>query len=151
MNSGVHVKCTSMTEYLRPWKLATLALGIAILIVGAHIEQLPDWGIGISVIMGVLTYLTAPWGVRVFLERRWRWMPLALFYAWVSIDYSYLLWNAHHMGPEFAEFINDFREANLWPSTLLYLLCGFIWLYRGSLADAATNLRALRRRHADHP
>jgi len=134
-----------MNEYLRPWKLVTLAIGIALLIVGAHIEQLPDWDATVSVIMAVLTYLTAPWGVRVFIERRWRWMPLALFYAWLAIDGSYFAWNAHRIGPEFADWA---RDMNFWPSTLLYLLCGFIWLYRGSLADFATNLRALRRRHA---
>lgn len=137
-----------MTEYLRPWKLVTLAMGLTLLVLGSIVEQLPDWDITVSVIMAVLTYLTAPWGVRVVIERRWRWMPLALFYAWVSIDLSYFAWNAHRMSPEFAD---AYREMNLWPSTLLYLLCGFIWLYRGSLADAATNLRALRRRHAHRP
>jgi hypothetical protein len=140
-----------ISEYIRPWKLGTLSIGLALLIVGAQIEQLPDRSTVISMVMGLLTYLTAPWAVRVFIERRWKWMPLALLYAWVSIVYSYLVWNAHRMSPEFAEFANDFREANLWPSTCLYLLCGFIWLYRGSLADAATNLRALRRRRAERP
>ncbi|MDM0117818.1 hypothetical protein QTI66_37620 [Variovorax sp. J22R133] len=130
-----------LIEYLRPWKLVTLAIGIAILIVGARIEQLPDWDTGISVVMGLLTYLTAPWGVRVCIERRWRWVPLALVYAWISIDLSYWAWNAH-LG---SDMVDIYRQANMWPSTCLYFLCGFIWLYRGSLADLATNLRNLRR------
>ncbi|HSV58577.1 MAG TPA: hypothetical protein VLJ19_06725 [Variovorax sp.] len=128
-----------LTEYLRPWKLVTLAIGIAILIWGAQVEKLPDWDAGISVVMALLTYLTAPWGVRVCIERRWRWVPLALFYAWVAIDMSYWAWNAH-LGPEFTDIL---RQANMWPSTLLYFLCGFIWLYRGSLAELRAELVAV--------
>lgn len=130
-----------MREFSRPWKLITLAIGIAILIVGAQIEQLPDWDIGLSVFMAVATYLTAPWAIRVFIERRWKWTPLAVYVAWMSIDGIYFAWNYHGLGP----MVDDFRRAN-WPaSTCLYLLCGFIWLYRGSLKDFAASLRALRR------
>ena len=132
-----------MMEYLRPWKLITLALGLNALIVGAKMEQLPDRAVCVSVIMALLTYFTAPWGVRVCIERRWRWVPLALFYAWLTIDGSYFAWNAHRAGGEFAEFVGFWREANLWPSTLLYFLCGFIWIYRGSLAQARTSISAL--------
>ena len=128
------------TEYLRPWKLVTLAIGIGILIVGANIERLPDWDTGISVVMGILTYFTAPWSVRVVIERRWRWLPLALLYAWIAIDLSYFAWN-WHLGPEFTDIV---RQANMWPSTCLYFLCGFLWLYRGSLRDLAANVAALR-------
>lgn len=129
-----------MTEYLRPWKLVTLALGIGLLIVGAQIERLPDWDTGISVLMGLLTYFTAPWAVRVFVQRRWKMMPVAFLAAWFTIDGIYFAWNAH-LGPEMVDIL---RRANFWPSACLYLLCGFLWLYRGSIADLATNLRALR-------
>lgn len=130
-----------MNEFLRPWKLVTLAIGIALLIVGAHIEQLPDWDVGISVLMAVLTYLTAPWAVRVFVQRRWKMMPIALMLAWLTIDGIYFAWNSQRLGP----LMDDFRRAN-WPaSTCLYLLCGMIWLYRGSLKDFAASLQALRK------
>ena len=38
-------------ELLRPWKLATLARGIALLIAGRFYYQAPDWDVQISLIM----------------------------------------------------------------------------------------------------
>ena len=32
-----------LREYLRPWKLATLAFGIALLIAGSFYYEAPDW------------------------------------------------------------------------------------------------------------
>lgn len=133
-----------MTEFLRPWKLVTLALGIAILIVGAYMERQPDWDIGISILMALLTYFTSPWALRIFIERRWSLMPVALFAGWFSVDLIYFAWN-WHLGPE---MVDIFREANWAPSLCLYLLCGFLWLYRGSVSDFSTNLRALLRRQS---
>ena len=40
-----------LREYLRPWKLATLAFGIALLIAGSFYYEAPDWDIPISLIM----------------------------------------------------------------------------------------------------
>jgi len=68
------------TEYLRPWKLASFACGLALLIVGADWYHMPDWDYAISIIMATLTYLTAPWAVDVLRYRRWRRLPLALFW-----------------------------------------------------------------------
>ena len=65
------------TEYLRPWKLFTLAAGIALLVIGALLEIAPDWDIAISLIMAVLAYLTAPWSLGVLLQGRWRLLPLS--------------------------------------------------------------------------
>jgi hypothetical protein len=45
----------TMQEFLRPWKLITLTIGIAILIFGAYYEQSPDWDVGISILMAALT------------------------------------------------------------------------------------------------
>lgn len=56
---------THLSEYLRPWKLVTLAVGIALLIFGSLHYKAPDWDIPISFIMAILAYLTAPWGIRV--------------------------------------------------------------------------------------
>ena len=39
-----------MNEFLRPWKLITLAIGIAILIAGSFYYVIPDWDIPISLI-----------------------------------------------------------------------------------------------------
>lgn len=138
-------KLKRRAEYLRPWKLVTLTLGIAILIVGAQIEQLPDWDTGISILMSILTYLSASWVVRVFVKVRWKHMPAAFAIAWFSIDGVYFAWNAHY-GPEMVDIL---RQANWYPSLLLYLICGFLWMYRGSMSDLATNLKALLRRPSD--
>ena len=72
-------KMTNLAEYARPWKLFTLALGIALLIVGSFYYEAPDWDIPISLIMASLAYLTAPWSLRVIVERRWRLWPAMLF------------------------------------------------------------------------
>lgn len=129
----------TMREFLRPWKLVTLALGINVLIYGAKMEQSPDWDIGISVLMAVLTYLTAPWSLRVLLERRWKWIPLAAFWAWLTVDGVYWLWNFHLAD------IDGWREVNAPASLSLYGICAVLWLYRGSLADLKRDLLAVVR------
>jgi hypothetical protein len=124
-----------MTEYLRPWKLATLAIGIGLLIFGAYYEQSPDWDVGISILMAVLTYLTAPWSMRVLLERRYRWFPLAAFWTWLSVDGVYWAWNSGL--PD----ISGWRDANFLASLSLYGICGMIWIYNGSLHEMASEIR----------
>ena len=68
-----------LIEYLRPWKLCSLAIGIALLIAGSFYYSALDWDIPISFIMAILTYLAAAWSLRVVLERRWQLFPTALF------------------------------------------------------------------------
>ncbi len=60
------------TELLRPWKLATFAIGIGLLVVGSFYYEAPDWDIPISFIMALMAYLTAAGSMHVMLERRWR-------------------------------------------------------------------------------
>ena len=43
-------------EYLRPWKLATYAIGLGLLVVGSFHYKAPDWDIPISIIMSFFTY-----------------------------------------------------------------------------------------------
>ena len=120
-----------MTEYLRPWKLLSLACGIALLVAGAYYYEAIDWDVPISLIMATLTYLTAPWSMRVILERRWKQWPLMLLVTWFTVDGSYAIY-WHFTNPVALEVM---RGAN-WPASLsLYWTCGVIWLYRGSLAD----------------
>ena len=40
-----------MVEYTRPWKLFTLALGIALLILGSFCYEAPDWVFPVSFIV----------------------------------------------------------------------------------------------------
>jgi hypothetical protein len=126
-----------MSEYLRPWKLATLALGISLLAVGSFCYGAPDWDIPISFIMAVLAYLTAPWSLRVLLERRWRLVPVAIFATWFTVDGCY--WIYWHFKDPAA--LDAMRSANFPASLALYGCCGVGWLYRGSLRQFVSDVR----------
>ena len=131
----------ALMEYTRPWKLFTLCIGIALLILGADYFNAPDWDVPISLLMAILAYLTAPWSLRVVLERRWRLWPAMLFATWFTVDGSYwLYWR--FKDPAALEMM---REVNFPASLSLYGMCGIIWLYRGSLRDLWWEARALFR------
>ncbi len=126
-------------EYARPWKLTTLVIGIAVLILGSFYFLAPDWDIPISFIMAVTTYLAAPWSLRVVLERRWRLWPAMLFVTWFSVDGCY--WLYWHFKNPFA--LEQMRAANFAASLPLYGICGGIWLYRGSLRELTKELSSI--------
>lgn len=48
-----------LTEQRRPWKIATLMIGLSLLVLGSFYYQAPDWDIPVSFIMAGFTYLTA--------------------------------------------------------------------------------------------
>ena len=125
------------SEYLRPWKLLSLAAGIALLVLGSIYMPAPDWDIPISFIMAGLTYLTAPCSLRVLLERRWRQLPLAVASTWFAVDGCYAIY-WHFVDPAALAFM---RAANAPASLSLYGMCAVIWLYRGSLAQLAEQVR----------
>ena len=128
-----------LREYLRPWKLATLAFGIALLIAGSFYYQAPDWDIPISLIMALLAYLTAPWSLHVLVERQWRMWPAMLFATWFTVDGCYwIYW--HFKNPVALELM---REANFPASLSLYARCGLVWYYRGSLREALAQMRKM--------
>lgn len=119
----------NVTEYIRPWKLSTLAIGIALLIFGSFYYQAPDWDIPISFIMAILAYLTAPWSLRVILQRQWRLWPAMLLATWFTVDGCYAIyWSLKD--PVALEMM---RSANFPASLSLYGICGILWLYQGSL------------------
>lgn len=127
-----------LAEYERPWKLLTLSLGIALLILGSFYFEAPDWDIPISLIMAILAYFTAPWSLRVILERRWKLWPAMLIATWFTIDGSYwLYWRFKN--PVALEMM---RDANFFASLSLYGTCGVIWLYRGSLRQLSSEIGA---------
>lgn len=139
LKTAVDRSCAGLNlrEYLRPWKLFMLACGIALLIAGAFYYRAPDWDIPISLIMAILAYLTAPWSMRVLLERKWKLWPGMLLITWFSVDGCYwLYW--HFTDPA---ALAAMREANFFASLSLYAICGVIWLYRGSLRDLAAEVR----------
>lgn len=127
----------NMTEYFRPWKLITLTIGIALLIVGSFYYNAPDWDIPISLIMAVLAYLTAPWSLRVILERKWRLWPAMLFFTWFTVDGCYAIY-WHFQDPAALEMM---RDVNFPASLSLYGMCGIVWLYRGSLRELFSDIQ----------
>lgn len=129
------------TELLRPWKLTTLATGIALLIWGSFYFRAPDWDIPISLIMATLAYITAPWSLRVVIERRWKMWPHMLFYTWFTVDGCYALY-WHFKNPQALEMM---RVANFSASLVLYGMCGVLWLYNGSLRQFVDDARQLLR------
>lgn len=128
-----------LTEYLRPWKLASLAVGIALLILGSYYYEAPDWDIPISFIMAILAYLTAPWSLRVILERKWRLWPVMLLVTWFTVDGCYAIY-WYFKDPIALEMM---RAANFPASLSLYGMCGVVWLYRGSLKQLFSEFKKL--------
>ena len=133
-----------VAELRRPWKLATLAIGTAWLLYGAVNYSISDWDIGISLLMGGLTYLCAPWSIRVILNSlRYRpkhwilWIGSALTVAWVVIDGVYYLYHTV-VGNQML------RRENFYASSALYFLAGTIWMYQGSLRDFVADFRGLK-------
>jgi hypothetical protein len=117
-------------EYLRPWKLVSLAAGIAFLVTGALWSGLPDWDVPISLIMALPAYLTAPCTLRVFLERRWIQLPLALLWTWLTVDGTYTIY-WYFVDPEALVL----RAANAGVSLALYGMCGLVWYPKASLRE----------------
>ncbi len=136
-----------MSEYLRPWKLATFAAGLALLIAGSFYYHAPDWDVPISIIMAALAYVTAPWSLRVLIERRWKFGPLMLFATWFTVDGCYwLYWR--YRNPQALEMM---REANFFASLALYGMCGLLWMYRGSLKEFFLEAKGLLRGATKRP
>lgn len=131
-------------ELLRPWKLATFAIAMALLIYGALNFHIGDWDLGVTLIMGTLTYVFAAPGVRALATavRRPSGPALldgvvALAIAWFVIDGAYLAWHTLKGNP-------IYRADNFHASTPIYFMAGLFWLYRGSLSQMIDNLRSMR-------
>lgn len=133
------------TELMRPWKLFSLTVGIAILIGGAHYTNAPDWDITFSIILAIETYLTAAWSMWILVVdpifhrgRQWRWIPVALFLAWFTVDGSYCLyWSI--VNPE---GLDAMRDANFYCSMPLYGIMGLVWMWGGSLRELWNEIKA---------
>ena len=128
-----------LTEYKRPWKLFSLFVGLSLLIAGSFYYQAPDWDIPVSFIMAFFTYLSAPWSMRVIVERQWKYFPFMLFATWFSIDGCYwIYW--HYKNPAALAMM---RDVNFFASLSLYSICGLIWYYQGNLGDIKGTVTAL--------
>jgi len=134
-----------MIELLRRWKLISFGIGMAWLLYGAVNYGIADWDVGISLIMGVLTYLCAPWSVRIILHSFYRrpggWVLhvlAALAVALFVVDSVYWLYHTA-MGNRM------YRLENFKASSALYFLAGAFWLYRGSVREFLRNVKSLRK------
>jgi len=122
-------------EMRRPWKLATFCIGMIWLLYGAVNFGICDWDIGISLIMGGLTYVFAPWSViTIYNSIRFRpkaWpvrVVVAFIPAMFTVDSVYWLYHSV-VGNRML------RWENFKVSLALYFICGTLWCYRGSLRD----------------
>ena len=102
-------------------KLGSFLIGLSLLLWGAVYHDYPDWDIGISLIMALTTFATAEWSVGTIWQMRWKWIPLAIFWCWLSVDGVYWAYWAV-VKPEAM-----IREGQWLASLCLYLLCGVIW------------------------
>ncbi|MFO1494326.1 MAG: hypothetical protein U1F26_06665 [Lysobacterales bacterium] len=134
----------ALRELKRPWKLATFAIAMALLLYGALNFEIGDWDVGVTLLMGTLTYALAPSGARALARAlRERSLPaaldgvIALALAWFVIDGAYMAWHLSVGNP-------IYRADNAMASTPIYGMAGLFWLYRGSLRELLANLRALR-------
>lgn len=131
-------------ELVRPWKLLSFGMAMGWLLYGALNYHIGDWDVGVTLIMGGLTYLTAPWSVSViciairYRPPYWVLWILSGCIAWLFVvDWVYLLYHALMENP-------TYRADNFYASSPLYFMAGVVWLYRGSLFEMASNLKRLK-------
>ena len=130
-------------ELIRPWKLITFCIAMSWLLYGAIVYNIADWDIGVTLLMGGLTYLMAPWSVYIILSairyrpRFWYLQIIAAILAglfvvdWVYMGYHTIVGN------------QTYRDANFYASSPLYFMAGVTWLYRGSVKDFAENIKKM--------
>ena len=131
-------------ELRRPWKIVSFSAGMLWLFYGAVCYEISDWDIGISLLMGGLTYLCAPWSV-VTIHRAIKYRPhawpvrivIALLPAMFAVDWVYWLYHS-------AVGNQMLRWENFKVSMALYFLCGIAWCYRGSLRELLAEIRRQR-------
>ena len=132
---------TYFQELLRGWKLASFGVGMLWLFYGAVNYSICDWDVGISIIMGLLTYVYAPWSVITihhalkFRPRGWLLQFVAAFVpALFAVDWAYWLYHT-------AVGNRMLRWENFKVSMTLYFICGLLWCYQGSLNELVSNFR----------
>ena len=102
-------------------KAFSFIIGLGLLMASAYLLDLPDWDIGVCLLMAFTTFATAEWSTSIIWRRRWRWMPLAAFWTWLSVDGVYwAYWSM--VRPEAM-----LREGQWQTSLCLYAMCGVIW------------------------
>ena len=130
-------------ELLRPWKIVTFCIAMSWLLYGAVFYDIADWDVGITLLMGGLTYLMAPWSVYIlFSAVRYR-PKYWIFHVAAAVLAGLFVVDFVYMGYHTLVGNQTFRDANFYASAPLYLMAGAVWLYRGSVKDFFQNFRNL--------
>jgi len=115
-------------NYLQPWKLASLFVGLALLIAGSFYYQMDDWTISLSLVMGLLTYYCAPISYHQLRSGTFMGGLIAVVLGWLVVDGSYTFWNTLMGDP-------IYREGQWFASALLYATCAILWGRNGTLRE----------------
>lgn len=130
-------------ELIRPWKLVTFCIAMSWLLYGALFYNIADWDVGVTLLMGGLTYLMAPWSVYIILSAI-RYRPKYwIFHVIVALIASLFVVDWVYMGYHTLVGNQTFRDANFFASAPLYFMGGTVWLYRGSVKEFFQNVKKL--------
>ena len=108
-------------ELLNPWRVASLGVGLVLLVLGSVYLPSDDWDVPLCFVMGLPAYVLAPWVVRQAVGLRWKWLILATFAFWLTVDGTYTLYWWLKGFPHLAEF----RPANFFYCTPVFWIAGF--------------------------
>jgi len=110
-------------ELVQPVRLASLAVGIGLLIAGSVWLPSTDWDIPLCFVMALPAYVIAPWAFRQVYYFRWRWLAFAALALWVTVDGTYsLYWWLRGF-----DALATFRPVNFVYCVPIFWICGFIW------------------------
>ncbi|WP_348946165.1 hypothetical protein ABHF33_06600 [Chitinibacter sp. FCG-7] len=107
-----------MSWYLMPWRIATLLIGLLLLVLGADYYQFGDWDYGISVLMALATYALMPRFHAALLQRDWLVAALILVFCVDTTYTAYLQAMAMTL---------ELRWVNFGASASLFGFCWIVW------------------------
>ena len=110
-------------ELLNPWRVASLVLGLVMLVLGSVYLPSDDWDVPLCFVMGVPAYVLAPWTVRQAFGLRWKWLVPAVLAFWLTVDGTYTLYWWVKDFPHLAVF----RPANFFYCTPIFWIAGCWW------------------------
>lgn len=124
-----------LKELIRPWKLITFSIAMGYYIWGVYYYQTPTWDVPVSWIMGILTYVFAPWVVKsayYLIQQRPKHWIIKLLVCFVvtygcasgSYELYHVFWGIGYHPPTY--------WINLYYSTLVFIAAGIFWKFEGT-------------------
>ena len=110
-------------ELLNPWRVASLGIGLVMLVLGSVYLPSDDWDVPLCFVMGLPAYVLAPWTVRQAFGLRWKWLVPAALAFWLMVDGTYTLYWWMKDFPHLARF----RPANFFYCTPIFWIAGCWW------------------------